>query len=644
LPDKPGGDLVSQSSLNSIPDTLRQTLACCHALSSVGRQLAGDEVDLCLFGLSGYMLTDSDIAKRESINDNVVFSVHGPEFVPPQLPPLDIIAQPRPVALSVIRLLDFSSDLARQGSIAMNTSENSNRLLVFVKGAPETVAGLSLPESVPRNLDGAVANHAFHGRRVLALAYRSIECRGQDPENVAMSLDRCELERDLIFLGIVALENRVKADTKYVVTELANASLSSILVTGDHAATSLSVAKQCGIVPTSCHLVLQLQFAKHSREMLEFVDAEDPQHVVYDTDRLRSLVTNGSWMTPTDADMFSKARVIVTGSVFDAVPRRTSLFEVLLKRGAVFARMNPQQKTTLVKRLQDELGSYVLFCGDGANDVGALRAAHTGVAISSVQFREDDANGVGRKLQDDSASLASAFTSHCPSGSTSCVLEVLRQGRASSSASLAAFQFMILYSICQFVSVTLLYAYGSRVSDGQFLFVDLVLVGPIALLFSRSDATHRLARSRPPASIASLSVALPTIRLAAVQVALQFVAATMLPSPVASGGARELQSNVPIVSGMFTFVNLQYLICAVAINRGPHRQPLVFNRAGTVTAVLLTMACTALLALPSASEGHVGRWLEMVPLDGTTRIHLLCLVGINFVASFAVAASAESAT
>ena len=41
----------------------------------------------------------------------------------------------------------------------------------------------------------------------------------------------------------------------------------------------------------------------------------------------------------------------------------------------IFARMSPSQKMRLVEEFQN-LDYYVGMCGDGANDCGALKAAH----------------------------------------------------------------------------------------------------------------------------------------------------------------------------------------------------------------------------------------------------------------------------
>ncbi len=70
--------------------------------------------------------------------------------------------------------------------------------------------------------------------------------------------------------------------------------------------------------------------------------------------------------------------------------------------------MSPDQKQQLVEMLQ-KLGYFVGMCGDGANDCGALKAAHAGIALSDTE-----------------ASVASPFTSKTPN--IECVPRLIRYG------------------------------------------------------------------------------------------------------------------------------------------------------------------------------------------------------------------------
>ena len=49
----------------------------------------------------------------------------------------------------------------------------------------------------------------------------------------------------------------------------------------------------------------------------------------------------------------------------------------------VFARMSPQGKAKVIRNLQQRSGAKVFMCGDGGNDVGALKQADVGLALLS---------------------------------------------------------------------------------------------------------------------------------------------------------------------------------------------------------------------------------------------------------------------
>lgn len=84
--------------------------------------------------------------------------------------------------------------------------------------------------------------------------------------------------------------------------------------------------------------------------------------------------------------------------------------------------MSPDEKHELVSRLQS-LGYTVAFCGDGANDCGALKAADVGLSLSEAE-----------------ASVAAPFTSQTPD--IGCVIEVIKEGRAALVTSFSCFKYM----------------------------------------------------------------------------------------------------------------------------------------------------------------------------------------------------------
>ena len=99
-------------------------------------------------------------------------------------------------------------------------------------------------------------------------------------------------------------------------------------------------------------------------------------------------------------------------------------------------------------------GYYVAMCGDGANDCGALKAAHSGISLSEAE-----------------ASVASPFTSKI--ANIECVPQLIREGRAALVTSFGVFKFIAGYSLVQFTSVLLLYYVSNATPISLFLIIVL---------------------------------------------------------------------------------------------------------------------------------------------------------------------------
>jgi len=191
----------------------------------------------------------------------------------------------------------------------------------LVKGAPERVLALCATAAAPaadlaidleywhRQIDALAAG----GLRVLALA--DCELDDSDPLTHDTLAGRCRL------LGLVGLIDPPRAEAIQAVAECRIAGLRVKMITGDHAATALAIAR-----------VLEL--------------ADHPQ------------VLTGIELDALDAVAFAKAA----------------------RETAVFARVTPEHKLRLVEALQAQ-GEVVAMTGDGVNDAPALKRAEVGVAM-----------------------------------------------------------------------------------------------------------------------------------------------------------------------------------------------------------------------------------------------------------------------
>ena len=131
--------------------------------------------------------------------------------------------------------------------------------------------------------------------------------------------------------------------------------------------------------------------------------------------------------------------IILKKKKLESLRNAHDAFRLILKNGRVFARMAPEHKALLVDSLKKE-GFTTLMCGDGANDCSVLRTAHVSVSLSPEE-----------------ASIAANFTSKEPD--VSCIYELLREGKCSLTISIQTFKYMMLYSMIQFICVTLCMIY-----------------------------------------------------------------------------------------------------------------------------------------------------------------------------------------
>ena len=162
------------------------------------------------------------------------------------------------------------------------------------------------------------------------------------------------------------------------------------------------------------------------------------------------------------------------------------IFRLIIKYGIIFARMAPEQKSLLVQSFKDE-GLTTLMCGDGANDCSALRTANVGVSLSQEE-----------------ASIAAHFTSKKPD--ISCLFDLLREGKCSLATCIQTFKYMMLYSIIQFIEVTLDMIYMTYLSDFQFLVSDLFIVFPLEWFLAFTRPYNLLTYHYPDLGILTLPV------------------------------------------------------------------------------------------------------------------------------------------
>jgi P-type Ca2+ transporter type 2C len=204
--------------------------------------------------------------------------------------------------------------------------EDKGKLIAHTKGAPDLLLNdcTNIEENgVIRNLKDedrdkilkANSDLADQAMRVLAIAYKPLDDK---PEKFEIE----HIEKDLIFLGLVAMIDPPREEVKDAIQMCKSAGIKTVMITGDHKNTAVAIAKEL--------------------------------------------------------DFYDENSIALTGEELDKLSDEE--FEKEIKKIPVYARVSPENKLRIV-RTRRKLGEVVAMTGDGVNDAPAVKEADIGVAM-----------------------------------------------------------------------------------------------------------------------------------------------------------------------------------------------------------------------------------------------------------------------
>ena len=601
-----------------------ECLASCHSATIVNGELIGDPIDVQMFKSCNWEIFENNNEKEDNIK-NVISTFLRPKqeldldiklnsLLKEKEEEDDIIKDH--YELGVIRRFDFSSKLQRMSVIVKNINENYYK--IFCKGSPEKIKDLCKGETIPKNFNEILKNYTSKGFRVLALSFKMIKMNYIQTQEIS----REKVENNMIFLGLLIVQNKLKEETKHSIELLDNAGLKMVMATGDNILTAIAVSRECNLVDNNSDIVTceiknnELiwnyieSFNDNKNEKLssfrsqvlkddnnednilrnsfsssfppenftnqisknETLIPENNNEIIFETkiqsnktnenSILSSLNINNSPFNQKDDNL--NIIIAITGQTFEILytlnqkyittndpsyKKYHNLFRKILLYCKIFSRMSPEQKSLLVQSFKNEKYT-VLMCGDGANDCSALRCADIGVSLSPEE-----------------ASIAAPFTSNVPD--ISCLEKLLREGKSSLVTSIQIFKYMMVYSLIQFIAITLLMIYNSYLSDYQFLAVDLFIIFPLAFFIPRTEAYELLTKDKVIDSLTSIPIISSILLQMGISFVFQFGSLLVL--------TKEMKWYVKVCytddndvgicpdnTVLFLVSNMQYLIAAIS--------------------------------------------------------------------------------
>ncbi|PGH09453.1 cation-transporting ATPase 13A1 [Blastomyces parvus] len=284
-------------------------------------------------------------------------------------------------SVQIKRRFQFSSALKRQSAIATvvstdrQTSKKLKGTFVGVKGAPETIRAMLV--STPPHYEETFKYFTRNGARVLALGYKYLSTESELGQGRINNLKREDVESDLHFAGFLVLQCPLKDDAVKALRMLNESSHRVVMITGDNPLTAAHVARQVEIVDREV-LILDAPENDNSGTKLVWRTIDDTFSVDVDPTQ------------PLDREILATKDLCVTGYALAKFKNQKGLTD-LLRHTWVYARVSPKQKEDILLGMKDA-GYTTLMCGDGTNDVGALKQAHVGVAL--LNGSQDDLNKI----------------------------------------------------------------------------------------------------------------------------------------------------------------------------------------------------------------------------------------------------------
>lgn len=231
----------------------------------------------------------------------------------------------KPSSAKLIDELPFEQ-IHRYKASLLKTKEYGS--IILVAGAPEMVMqhstsiatghkSLKLTASHRSQLTGSITGLTSQALRPVGLAYLKLS-------HHTTTLTHASI-KDLTYLGTLGIIDPPRPEVKEAIKDAQRAGIRTIMATGDHPNTALSIAIQIGLLPPN---------------------------------------------TPASA--------VVTGSQLDEMTDPALLKQ--LDQTLVYARMTPSAKLRLATAIMSR-GNIVAMTGDGVNDAPALKAANIGIAM-----------------------------------------------------------------------------------------------------------------------------------------------------------------------------------------------------------------------------------------------------------------------
>ncbi|KAM1123095.1 hypothetical protein ACFX13_004612 [Malus domestica] len=296
----------------------------------------------------------------------------------------------------LLNLLEFCSTRKRMSVII---SDEDGQIILLCKGADNIIFdrlaenGRAYQQATTLHL----SNYAEDGFRTLAFAYRKLEAAEYEQWNSIFKVAKTTIgpereevlekasemiEKDLILLGVAAVEDKLQKGVPECIDKLAQAGIKIWLLTGDKKETAINIGFACSLLRQDMkqfHLSLGRETATIPTNNQLKAMKDDILNQLESFHKLKSEEGNDN----------APLALVVDGKALE-IALRSDVKDQFLPlavncASVICCRVSPKQKALITRLVKEHTGKTTLAIGDGANDVGMIQEADIGVGISGME-------------------------------------------------------------------------------------------------------------------------------------------------------------------------------------------------------------------------------------------------------------------
>lgn len=307
----------------------------------------------------------------------------------------------------VLNLLDFNNERKRMSIIV----KYNDQITLYCKGADSVVFERlgSGNEALVKTTHEHLADYAKEGLRTLLLAKKDLTLEEytdwaeewheasilQDNRDYALDVVYNKIEQNLTLIGATAIEDKLQDGVPETIANLAKANIKIWVLTGDKQETAINIGYSSKLLTENMKVFVVDEdnregVVRQLQDAYNYInDAEEKSVAFLGEDASQELEEEGSEeMEPTGPPF----GIVLNGHSLRYALKEENKLQLLetasMCKAVICCRVTPLQKKKVVDLVKKNKDAVTLAIGDGANDVGMIKAAHIGIGISGREGQQ----------------------------------------------------------------------------------------------------------------------------------------------------------------------------------------------------------------------------------------------------------------